>query len=111
MELAAVQVDTRAVLVRDENHLGQSVSIQVADRDTTTVVEIAVGEDVQFLGLGEPVFERHPRDRRRELREERVGGRRWRSLRELRPVTPAGTSARVNEGGQRERAPQEHEIR
>ena len=60
LEVALVQVELVPVLVGGEHDLGKSISIEVADRHATAVVEIAVGEDVQLRRGFDAVFEVHP---------------------------------------------------
>src|SRR5205823_11101806 len=59
VKLPFVQVQARAALVRREHDLRQPVAGQVADRDAATVVEVAISEDVQVVGLGEAILESH----------------------------------------------------
>src|SRR3989442_1124832 len=63
--------------LRSEHDLGQAVAVQVPDRHPATVVEVAIGEDVQVVGLGEAILESDPGVAGGEQREQgAAGGRR-----------------------------------
>ena len=58
-----------AVLIRRQHHLGQSISVEIADGDATTIVKIAVGEDVELRRIFDAIHEAHPGVARGEQRE------------------------------------------
>ena len=59
-----------AVKVRGEHDLWQTVAIEIARRDAAAVVEVAVGEGVQLLRLGNAILERNSGVAGGQLREE-----------------------------------------
>ena len=56
-EVALVEIEPVAALVGGDHELREAITVQVADRDPTAVVVIAVGEDVQVGGGGEAILE------------------------------------------------------
>ena len=72
---AFVQKQLRAVLVAAQNHFGQTVTIQVTDRDAAAVIEVAIVEHVHRIRLGDVILEAHTGVRRRHLREQRAANR------------------------------------
>jgi hypothetical protein len=72
LEMAFVEVEFISVQVRREHHLRETVTIEVADRHATAVVEIAVGEDVHLRCVLDAIDEAHPRITRGHHREKMV---------------------------------------
>src|SRR5438105_10697017 len=72
LEVPLVQIEMVPVLIGSQHHLGKSISIQVANGNATTVVEIAVGEDVEILGVLEAIHEMQPGVARGQQREKMI---------------------------------------
>ena len=58
--MAFVQIEVISMLVRGEHDLREPVSIKVARCHSTTVIEVAVGEDVQPGRIFDAILEMHP---------------------------------------------------
>ena len=74
---AFVEKQLGAILVAAEDHFRQTVAVQVTDRDTATVIEVAIVEHIHRIRLGDVILEAHTGVRGRHLREQRVANR-WR---------------------------------
>src|SRR6266498_3378559 len=67
---AQVQVEARTALIGGEDQVRQSITGEVAQRDTATVIEVAIGEDVEVARVGEVILEMDAGVARGEKREE-----------------------------------------
>ena len=72
LEAALVQVEMIPVLIRSQHHLRQSISVEIADRDATAVVEIAVGKDVHLWRILDAILEMQPGVARWQQGEEMI---------------------------------------
>src|SRR6266511_4243791 len=67
---AQVPVEARTALIGGEDQVRQSITGDVAQRDTATVIEVAIGEDVEVARVGEVILEMDAGVARGEKREE-----------------------------------------